>query len=140
MFFNALFILVTWILLSSIKFFLLLLFIETITCFLDGPFVVILICSLGLLLLLMIFWILSILFALRNKKVSLILRTFSILLLDLKAWAYDFPELVLNWEDFWVLKYLDILLISLEDLAGIRGAIFWCLLVYYFLSPLSFYF
>ena len=140
MFFNALFMLVTWTLLSFIKFFLLSLFIGTITCFLDRPFVVILIHSLGLPLPLMIFWILSILFALRDGKVSLILRTFSVLLLDLEAWAYNFPELVLDWEDFWVLKYLDILLTFLGDLAEIREIIFWYLLVYYFLFPLSFHF
>ena len=55
------------------------------TCFLDGPFVVILIHSLGLPLPLMIFWILLIPFALRDEKVSLIFKTSSMLLIDLEA-------------------------------------------------------
>ena len=45
----------TWVLLSSIKFFLLSPLMVTITCFLDGPFMVMLIWGFGLLFPLIIF-------------------------------------------------------------------------------------
>jgi len=43
------------------------------------------------------------------------------LLLDIEAWAYNFPKLVLAWDSLYILKYLEILLTSLEDLVGIEG-------------------
>ena len=49
MFFRALFMFKIWALLSSIKFFLLSLLIETITCFLDRSFMIMLIQGFGLL-------------------------------------------------------------------------------------------
>ena len=49
----------------------------------------------------------------------MILRTFSVLLLVIEAWAYDFPKLVLVWDDFYILKYLEILFTSLGDLVEI---------------------
>lgn len=121
MFLKALFILVTWALLSFIKFVLLLLFIGTTTCFLGGLFVVMLIYSLNLLSSLMIFWIFSILFALREGKTSLILRTSSVLLPNFETWVNNFPILVFAWSRFWSLKYLKISLTSLEDLVEIGG-------------------
>ena len=55
MLFKALFIFEIWILLSFIKFFLLFLLIGTIICFLDRPFVVMLMWGFGLLFPLIIF-------------------------------------------------------------------------------------
>ena len=57
----------------------------TMTYFLDRPFVVMLIHGLGLPFSLMIFCILLILFTLRDEKVFLILGTFLVLLIGLKA-------------------------------------------------------
>ena len=88
--FRALFMLETWLLLSSINFLILLLFIGTMTCFLEGSLVVMLICSLGLLLPLIIFYMFSILFTLRYGKASLILRTSTVLLPGLDAWVSIF--------------------------------------------------
>ena len=56
-FFDSLFKLEIWVLLSSINFVLLLLFIGTMTCFLNRPFMVMLILSFDLLSLLIIFYI-----------------------------------------------------------------------------------
>ena len=84
-FFRVLFIFEMWVLLSSIKFFLLSPLIGTITCFLDKPFIVILIWDFGLSLSLMIFWIFSIFFTWRDGKASFILRTSSVLPLVLVA-------------------------------------------------------
>ena len=68
-------ILVTWLLLFYMNFNLLSLLIGIIICFLNGLFVVILSLCLDLLMLLIIFWVFSILFALRFRNISLILRT-----------------------------------------------------------------
>ena len=65
------------------------------TCFLDGPLVVILICGLGLFWPLTILFTWSILWALRDRNISLIFKTSDVLIEVLEAWAYDFPELVL---------------------------------------------
>jgi len=101
------------------NFILLSLFIRTITCFLEGPFVVILILSLGLLLSLIIFWMLLILFALRLEKASLILKTFLVVFLDFDAWEYDLPLLLFSLAELVILKYFYISLTSLGNLAGI---------------------
>ena len=82
----------------------------------EESFVVMLILGLDLLLLLMIFCIFSILFALRFRKASLILRISLVLLLDFEAWAYNFPLLAFAWAGPTILKYLEIFL---GDLAGI---------------------
>ena len=117
-FFKALFMLVMWTLLFSIKF---LLFMRTMTCFLDRPLVVMLICGLSLLLPLIIHWMLSMFFTLRIGKTSLILRIFLVLLPILKVYAYDLSWLILAWVDIFVLKNSEILLISLGVLVRIGG-------------------
>ena len=121
MFFNALFKFETWVPLLFIKFFLLTLLIETMTCLHNGPFVVMLICglNLGLLFPLMICWILLILVVLREGKVSLILSTSLVLLTFLANWAYDLAWLGVWLMDLLDLKYFEISLTSLGDLAGI---------------------
>ena len=121
MFFNTLFRLVIWLLLSSINFVLLLLFIGTITCFLEWSFVIILIFSLGLLLPLMIFWMLLILSALRLEKTFLILRTFLMVFLDFDIWAYNLSLLLSSLVEPVILKYFNISLTSLGNLARIGG-------------------
>ena len=123
-FFNTLFKFETWSPLLFIKFFLLTLLIGIITCLCDGPFVIILICGLdlGLLFLLMICWILSILIVLRKEKASLIFSTFLVLLIFLANWIYDLAWLGAVLMDLLDLKYFEILLTSLGDLAGIRGS------------------
>ena len=88
--FSALLRLVIWMLNNSINFSLFLLFIETMTCFLDRSFIVMFCFGLDLLLPLMIFWIFSIFFACNFGKVYLILRI-SLVLEDVnKACMYDF--------------------------------------------------
>ena len=105
-----------------IKFFLLTSLIGMMTCLCNGPFVVILICSLSLELLfpLMICWILLILVALRKEKASLIFSTFLVLLTFLAKWVSDLTWLGVILMDLLDLKYFEILLISLGDLARIR--------------------
>ena len=122
MFFRVLFMLVMWILLSFIKLFLLVLFIGTITYFLNISLVVILICSLGLLLLLIICWMLLMFFALRVGKASLILRTLSVLLSTLEACPYNIYWLKFAQDSTFVLKNFEILLTSLGILVGIGGS------------------
>jgi len=121
MFFKALFILVMWTLLFSMKFFLLALFKRTMTCFIDRPLVVMLICGLSLPLLLIIYWMLSMFFTLRIGKTFLILRIFLVLLFILNVYTYDLSWLILAWVNIFVLKNFEILLISLEVLVRIEG-------------------
>ena len=96
------------------------LFIETMTCFLDISLVVMLVWDLDLLLPLIIHWMLSIFFVLRMEKTSLILRTFSELLPTLEAYIYNISWLPFVWDSVFVLKNLEISLISLGVLVGIR--------------------
>ena len=84
-FLRALFRFKTWLLLSSMNFLIFSLFIGTMTCFLEELLIVMLIYGLGLLLPLMIFYIFLIFFTWRDEKMSLILRTFSVLLAGLDA-------------------------------------------------------
>ena len=65
------------------------------TCFLDGPLVVILIRSLSLFWPLTMLFTWSIFWALRDGNVFLIFKTSDVLIEDLDAWAYDLPDLVL---------------------------------------------
>ena len=115
-FLRALFRFKTWLLLSSMNFLIFSLFIGKMTCFLEEPLIVMLMYGLGLLLPLMIFYIFLIFFTWRDEKVSLILRTFSVLLAGLDAWAYNFSKFLLSWCIFKTLKYLEIALTSLRDL------------------------
>ena len=83
------------------------LFIGMITCFLNGPFVVIFNQGSILSWLLMILWILSIFFAERLGNLSLSFRISE--MLEPVAWAYDFLtlELVIFLELLTLLKNLD---------------------------------
>jgi len=73
-----------------VNFVIFLLLIGMITCFLDGPLVVIWIYGLALGLPLTMFWIWLIFFVLRAGKVSLILMTSDVLVLCLEAYTYEF--------------------------------------------------
>ena len=99
-------------------------------CFLEGPFVVILICGLGLLCPLTILFTWSTFFALRKGNASLIFKTLDMVTEGLVAWAYDFPGFPLgalfssDWFFDW--KYLGMVLISffgLVDRGGRGGGI-----------------
>ena len=85
-------------------------------CFLKGPFIVILIHSLGLLCPLTILFTWSTLFALREGNASLIFKTSDVFAKGLVAWAYDFPGLLLgvlfSSKRFFDWKYLGMVLIS----------------------------
>ena len=104
------------------------LLIGIMTCFLDGPLVVILICGLGLFWPLTILFTWSILWALRDRNISLIFKTSDVLIEVLEAWAYDFLELVLlPWTlfltvDFLGWKYLEMTLTSFLVLARRGGS------------------
>ena len=104
-----------------IKLFLFVLFIGTMTCFLDILLIVMLIQGLGLLLLLIMHWILSMFFVLRMGKTFLILRTLLVLLPTLEACMYDIFQLPFIWDNIFVLKNLEISLTSLAVLADIEG-------------------
>ena len=99
-----------WSELFSMNFFMLLLLIGIITCFWEGPLVVIWMRGLGLGVLLMIFWVL------RAENVSLILMISLTLVFGLRACICD---LVLV-----DLKYLEIWLTSFFNLARSRDSIF----------------
>ena len=90
--------------------------IETMACFLDRPFIIMLSFGLGLPLSLMIFWIL---FVWRFRKTSLILRTSLMLFPNYNIWAYNLPLFLFLFIELVILKYLEIFLTSLGDLAGI---------------------
>ena len=100
-------------LLSSIKLILLSLFIEIITCFLNGSFIVMITFSLDIPLPLMIFCMLPIFFTWRFRKAFLILRTSLILFPKCDAWAYNLPLFLFPFFELVVLKNLEISLISL---------------------------
>ena len=119
MFFKALFKLVIWLLLFFIKLVLLSLFIGTMTCFLDGPFIVMIILGLDLPSSLMIFCIFFIFFAWRFGRTFLILRTSLVLLSEYNAWAYNLLLFLFLFIELVILKNLEISLISLGNLAGI---------------------
>ena len=103
------------------------LLIGIITCFLEGPLVVIWILNLGLGLPLTMLFTWSILFALRAGKASLILSTFNILADILVACVYDLTGLLFpTWfmfsaKGFLFWKYLEITLTSFFDLTGRWG-------------------
>ena len=86
-FLNALLILAICIIESFINFVLLLLLIETMTCFLNGPFIVMLSLGLGFSSSLMIFFDF---FVCRLGNISLIFKTSLVLLIGVKAWVYNF--------------------------------------------------
>ena len=98
------------------------LLIGMITCFLEGPLVIIWILSLGLESPLTMLLIWSIFFALRAGKASLILRTSNMLADILVAWAYNLARLMFpTWflfsaEGFLLWKYLEMTLTSFFDL------------------------
>ena len=117
-FFNTLLRLVIYTLEDFMNLVLFSLLIEIITCFLKRFFVIIFSLGLGLPILLMILWMLSILFTYSLGKVFLIFRIS--LILDYKAWAYDFPISFLSVGLILFLKNLDISLTSLEVFMGIR--------------------
>ena len=100
------------------------LLIGIITCFLDGPLVVIWIqgFTLGLPLTRLLIW--SILFAPRNRKASLILMILEVLVPCFKTWAYDFWGCLDTLVSLMFLKYLEIWLTFFYDLVGIGGGIF----------------
>ena len=95
------------------------------TCFLEGPFVVILIRGLGLLCPLTILFTWSIFFALREGNASLIFKMSDVFAEGLVAWAYDFPGFPLgvlflsDWFFDW--KYLEMVLISFFGLVDRGG-------------------
>ena len=109
---------------KALMFFLL---IGMITYFLEGPLVVIWILSLGFEIPLTMLLTWSIFFALRARKVSLILRTSDVLALVLVAWAYDLAGLLLPFlfllsaKGFLLWKYLEIVFTFFLDLAGRGG-------------------
>ena len=104
------------------------LLIGTITCFLEGPLVIIWIHGLGFRLPLMILLTWSIFFALRARNASLILRTSNVLADGLVACAYDLAGLLfligflVLAKYFLLWKYLEMMLTSLFDLAGRRDS------------------
>ena len=120
-FLNDLLMLATWRELFLMNFILFSLLIGMITCFLDSLLVVIWICSLALGLLLTMFWIWSIFFALRAGKASLILMTSDVLVLCLKAYMYNFWGCFVILAGLIFLKYLKIWLTFFDDLVGIGG-------------------
>ena len=132
-----------WVLLLFIKFFLLSLLMGTMTCFQDNPFVVILMQGLGLGLLfpLIIFWMLLMFFAFKDGKASFIFKTFLVLLLILKACAYDLFLPLLFLVGVIGLKYLDISFTFFSDFARIREEILLILvgLLVFFFSFLLFF-
>ena len=116
-FFKALLILAIWELTSFINFFVFSEFTETVTCFLDGFFIVMFSLGFVLFLSLMIFWMFLIFLFCNLGNTSLILRvSLAVLEEKDKACAYDFFSLF----SVFFLKNLEISLTSLEDLAGIR--------------------
>ena len=100
---------------------LLSLLIGTITCFLDGSFVVIWIWGLGFGLPLMMLLTWLIWFVFKTRKDSLILSTLEVLAVCFEAWAYDLVGFVEFIIVLFPLKYFEIVLISVLDLAGSRG-------------------
>ena len=99
------------------------LLIGMITCFLDGPLVVILIWGLGLFWPLTMLFIWSIFCVLSDGNVSLIFSMSDMLTEGLKAYVYDFPGLALlplavfSTDNFLGWKYLEMILISFLVLA-----------------------
>ena len=101
------------------------LLIRIITCFLDGPLVVICILGFGLATPLTMLFIWSIFSALRAGNALLILRTLLVLAGALETWAYDLSffkaTLFVSFEGFLFWKYFDIMFTSLAILAGRGG-------------------
>ena len=95
--------------------------IEIIIYFLKGHLVVIWMRGLVLIGPLMMLLILLISFILTEENVSLILITSAMLVFCLEAWVYNLGLLDASLSNLLLLKNLDILWISLGDLAGIRG-------------------
>ena len=115
MFFKALLVLVICELELFINLLALSKLIGIIICFLDGHFIVIFSLGLGLLSLLIIFWIFSIFLFWRLGNAFLIFRV-SLAVLELvdDAWAYDLLS-------GFFLKNLEISTTSFGNFAGIRG-------------------
>ena len=95
------------------------------TCFLDGPLVVICILGFGLVTPLTMLFIWLIFSALRAENALLILRTSLMLAGALETWAYDLSffgaTLFVSFEGFLFWKYFDIMFTSLAVLAGRGG-------------------
>ena len=101
---------------------LLLLLIGVITCFLNGPFVVIWIqgFAFGILLMMLLIWL--IFFVLMEGNASLILITSEVLIFWLKTWAYDLAGCLRLAAYLLFLKNFKITLTSFWNLAKIdRG-------------------
>ena len=120
-FLRSLLILATWNAEFLMNELLLSLLMGTTTCFLDGPFVVIWIWGLGFGLPLMMLLTRSIWLAFRAGKDSLILSTSEVLVVCLKAWAYDLVSFIWFVMVLLSLKYFEIVLILVLDLAGSGG-------------------
>ena len=103
------------------------LLIGMITCFLDSPLVVVLMCGFGRFWPWTMLFTWSILLAFKAGNVSLIFKTSDMLVEVLEAWAYDLPVwtledlLLLLSKGFLGRKYLEITLISFLDLARRGG-------------------
>ena len=93
----------------------------TITCFLEGPFVVIWIQGLGFGLPLTMLLTRSIWFAFKAGKDSLILSILEVLGVCFEAWVYNLVGFKGFIVVFFSLKYFKIVLISVLDLAGSGG-------------------
>ena len=117
-FLRSLLILVTWNAEFLMNKLLLLLLMGTITYFLDGPFVVIWIRGLGFGLPLMMLLTWSSWFMFKARKDSLILSTLEVLAVCLEAWVYDLVSFIEFIMVLFPLKYFEIVLISVLDLAG----------------------
>ena len=122
-FLSALLMLVTCIEEFFMNFILLLLLIVIITCFLDGPFIVIWICDFGFEVPLTILLIWSIFFAPIDRNISLILITSDVLIFCFKAWVYNFGGYLVILAGLLLLKNLEITLIFFWDLVEIGGGI-----------------
>ena len=101
------------------------LLIGIMTCFLNGPLVVICILGFGLATFLTMLFIWSIFSALRAGNALLILRTSLVLAGALEIWAYNLSffraTLFVSFKGFLFWKYFDITFTSLAVLAGRRG-------------------
>ena len=93
-FFRALLMFMIWVLKSLMKLLMLLMFMRMMTCFCDGPLVVMLIFGFGFSVLLMIFWTILIFLFWRLGNTSLIFKISLAMLGELEeladTWAYDF--------------------------------------------------
>ena len=118
--------LTTWVAEFFMKLLLFLLLIGIITCFLEGPLVVIWIRGLGFRFPLTILLIWSIFSALRVRSISLILSTSDMFTVGFDAWAYDMAGFLSSTDGLLFWKYFEMMFTSFFDLArrGGGGGIF----------------